>query len=80
MRRVVAFGAHVIRAARLVLSDRRIPRPLKGLLIVGALPIPGPLDEAVLLVASGVLFAFYRKPMREAWERSRRSGHDLARS
>lgn len=71
MKRGVAFGAHVIRAARLLLADRRIPRPLRGLLVVGALPIPGPFDEAVLLVAGGILYAFYRDPMRQAWRRSR---------
>jgi hypothetical protein len=71
MRRLVSLGAHVIRAARLVLNDRRIPRPLKGLLVLGALPIPGPFDEAILLVTGGLLYAFYRQPMREAWQRSR---------
>lgn len=71
MKRGVAFGAHVIRAARLLLTDRRIPRPLRGLLVVGALPIPGPFDEAILLVAGSVLYAFYREPMRQAWRRSR---------
>jgi hypothetical protein len=66
----VAFGAHVVRAARLILTDRRIPRPLRGLLVLGALPVPGPVDEAVLLLAGGLLYAFYREPMREAWQRS----------
>jgi hypothetical protein len=35
--------------------------------MVGVLPVPGPFDEAVLLVAAGLLFAGYRQPMREAW-------------
>jgi hypothetical protein len=70
-RRVVAFGAHIVRAARLVLTDRRIPRPLKGLLVLGAMPIPGPFDEAILLLAGGLLYTFYRQPMREAWQGSR---------
>jgi hypothetical protein len=65
---LVAFVAHAIRAARLLVTDGRIPRPLRGLVIVGALPIPGPVDEAVLLLAAGVLYAFYREPMREAWQ------------
>jgi hypothetical protein len=34
---------------------------------VGLLPVPGPLDEAVLLFVAAVLFAFYRDTMREAW-------------
>jgi hypothetical protein len=36
------------------------------------LPIPGPFDEAVLLLVAPVLFAFYREPMREAWLRALR--------
>lgn len=32
--------------------------------------MPGPVDEALLLLAAGLLFAFYREPMREAWHRS----------
>jgi hypothetical protein len=31
------------------------------------LPIPGPFDEAVLLLVAVPLFAFYREPMRDAW-------------
>jgi hypothetical protein len=31
------------------------------------LPIPGPFDEAILLVVAPLLFIFYPGPMREAW-------------
>jgi hypothetical protein len=31
------------------------------------LPVPGPFDELVLLLVAGVLFVFYRAPLREAW-------------
>ena len=31
------------------------------------LPIPGPLDELVLLIVGGVLWLFYRDQLREAW-------------
>jgi hypothetical protein len=34
---------------------------------LGAMPIPGPFDEAVLLVAALLLFVFYRPVLREAW-------------
>jgi len=34
------------------------------------MPIPGPIDEVVLLLVAPVLVAFYREPMREAWERA----------
>jgi hypothetical protein len=60
-----------MRAARLLANDRRIPRPVRGLVVVGALPIPGPVDEVVLLFAAGILYTFYREPMREAWQQAR---------
>jgi hypothetical protein len=39
---------------------------------IALLPIPGPADEAILLVLAPVLLAFYREPMREAWREARR--------
>jgi hypothetical protein len=56
-----------VRAARLVARDGRIPRPLRGLAAFGLLPIPGPLDEAVLLLVAGALWAFYRDELAAAW-------------
>jgi hypothetical protein len=35
--------------------------------VVGLLPIPGPFDEAILLLVAALLFTFYRRSMREAW-------------
>jgi hypothetical protein len=64
------FGRRVIRATRLLVRDGRIPRPLRWLAGIALLPIPGPVDEAVLLVLAPVLFVFYRGPMREAWRRA----------
>jgi hypothetical protein len=61
---------HTIGAVRLLVRDRRIPRPLRGLIALGLLPIPGPIDEAVLLLAALVLALFYRRPLREAWHSS----------
>jgi hypothetical protein len=57
-------------AVKLLVRDDRIPRPLKWLTALGLLPVPGPFDEAVLLVVAAVLFAFYRRPLRDAWEAS----------
>lgn len=50
--------------------DKRIPRPLRWCLAVGLLPIPGPFDEAVLLIVALPLFIFYRGRMRDAWEKA----------
>jgi hypothetical protein len=37
---------------------------------VGLLPIPGPFDEAVLLITTIPLALFYREPLTDAWRRS----------
>ena len=50
--------------------DGRIPKPLRWLAALGLLPIPGPFDEAVLLLIAPPLFIFYRGPMRDAWRRA----------
>jgi hypothetical protein len=63
----VRGAKRAIRAVRILARDDRIPRPLKWLVVLGVAPIPGPLDEAVLLIAASLLYAFYRRPMREAW-------------
>jgi hypothetical protein len=64
------FIAHAIGATRLLVTDARIPRPLRWLAALGLLPIPGPFDEAVLLLVAAPLFVFYREPMRDAWRRA----------
>jgi hypothetical protein len=38
--------------------------------VIGLLPVPGPLDEAVLLVVAALLWAFYRDRLAEAWRRA----------
>ena len=67
MRTAGRFLSHTIRAVRLLARDQRIPRPIRGLIAFGLLPIPGPVDEAVLLLVAGVLALFYRAPLRDAW-------------
>jgi len=57
----------LIRVVRTLATDERIPRPLRWLVVAGALPIPGPVDEIVLLVAAAPLLLFYRPLLREAW-------------
>ena len=53
--------------------DRRIPKPLRWIAGLALLPIPGPVDEVVLLIIAPILFVLYREPMREAWQRADRS-------
>ena len=68
MRATRVFTLRTIRATRAVVVDRRIPRPLRWAGGLALLPIPGPFDEAVLLLVAVPLFAFYRGPLREAWQ------------
>jgi hypothetical protein len=56
-----------VRAVRLVIRHDRIPRWLRWLAALGLLPIPGPFDEAVLLLVALILFVFYRQELRQAW-------------
>jgi hypothetical protein len=67
VRRVAASIARAVRATRLLVNDRRVPRALRWLAGLALLPIPGPFDEVVLLLLAAVLWAFHRTPMREAW-------------
>ena len=64
---MAALLKRTARAVRLVIRHDRIPRPLRWLAALGLLPIPGPFDEAVLLLVALILFVFYRKELRQAW-------------
>jgi hypothetical protein len=64
------FFGRLVRAVRIVLADRRIPRPIRWAGAVGLLPVPGPFDEAVLLLVGAVLWLFYRDRLTEAWRRT----------
>jgi hypothetical protein len=64
---VGAFIKRTAHAVRLVIRHDRIPRPLRWLAAFGLLPIPGPFDEAVLLLLALILFVFYRQQLRQAW-------------
>ena len=70
MQKARAFTARAIYAARLLARDDRIPNLLRWLALVGLLPIPGPLDEALLLIVAPFLLVFAREPMRDAWRRA----------
>ena len=57
----------LLRAVKLLARDGRIPKPLRGLAAFGLLPIPGPVDEAALVLVGAVLWVFYRRTLHEAW-------------
>jgi hypothetical protein len=58
---------HLYRAVAALARDNRIPKPLRAAAAVGALPVPGPLDEAVLVLVGVILWAFYRDRLAAAW-------------
>jgi hypothetical protein len=64
---MTAAARRLIQAVKLLARDGRIPKPLRALAAFGLLPIPGPVDEAVLFIVGLLLLAFYRSPLREAW-------------
>jgi len=70
VRNVLRFFGRVIRAVRIAATDKRIPRPLRYLAAIGIAPIPGPIDEALLLIVAIPLALFYRRPLAEAWGRA----------
>jgi len=62
-----AFIAATVRAAGILVRDQRIPKLLRSVGCIALLPIPGPVDEAVLLLLAPLLLIFYRQQMIEAW-------------
>ena len=67
---MIAAARRLIRAVKILARDGRIPKPLRGLAAFGLLPIPGPVDEAVLVIVGLLLWISYRKPLREAWSQA----------
>jgi hypothetical protein len=53
---------------KIVVGHRGIPRPLRWLAGFALLPIPGPFDEAVLLIVAAILFVLYRRELQQAWK------------
>ncbi len=74
MRRMLNLLKRTIRAVRFASTDKRIPRSLRWLGALGVAPIPGPFDEALLLVVAVPLALFYRGPLAEAWNRAAING------
>jgi hypothetical protein len=71
MERARELGARTIGALKLLARDTRIPKPLRWVAGLALLPIPGPVDEVVLMVVAPILLVFYREPMRRAWQQAR---------
>ena len=63
----MAFVRRAARAVRLLAKDGGLPRWLRALAAVGIAPIPGPFDEAVLLVVAAILWVGYRERLHAAW-------------
>jgi hypothetical protein len=61
------FARRAVRAVRILARDGSLPRWLRALAAVGVAPIPGPFDEAVLLVVAAILWLGYRDRLRAAW-------------
>jgi hypothetical protein len=72
MRSFAAFLKRTAKAVRIVLRHGGVPRPIRWLAAFGLAPIPGPIDEAVLLLVAAILFVFYRRELREAWKQAGR--------
>jgi hypothetical protein len=60
------FLMRLIRTMKALAGDDRIPKPLRWVAGIALLPIPGPVDEIVLILIAPA-FLLYRKPLREAW-------------
>jgi hypothetical protein len=56
-----------VRAVRILARDGGLPRWLRGLAAVGIAPIPGPFDEAVLVIVAVILWVGYRERLHAAW-------------
>ena len=63
------FLLRLIRVMKILARDKRIPKPLRWVAGIALLPIPGPVDEIVLILIAPV-FLLYRVPLREAWSRA----------
>jgi hypothetical protein len=64
LQRSKAFLFRLIRAMKTLARDERIPKPLRWVAGLALLPIPGPVDEIVLILLAPV-FLLYREPLRE---------------
>jgi hypothetical protein len=62
------FVRRTVRAVRILARDGGLPRWLRVLGAAGLAPIPGPFDEALLIVVAAILWLGYRERLRAAWQ------------
>lgn len=58
--------ARAARVARSLARDPRLPRPVRWLLMLSLLPVPGPFDELAGLLVLGLIALWWRPVLREA--------------
>lgn len=57
--------------ARALLKHPSIPRPVRWLLILALIPIPGPIDEIAAVLVLLILVAFHRQLLVKTWQEIR---------
>jgi hypothetical protein len=67
VRKIASNVTRTVRAVRALARDGGLPRWLRALAAIGVAPIPGPFDEAILLVVAAILWLGYRERLRKAW-------------
>ena len=60
--------ARCLRAGRILVRDEKIPRPVRWAGAFALMPIPGPVDEAMLVAVCAVAWLLYRDRLRQAWQ------------
>ena len=63
-----------LRVAKRLVKEPHLPRPLRWLLVFALLPIPGPIDEAALLLAALTIAVFYRPRFKALLAEERNKG------
>lgn len=61
-----------LRVAKRLVKEPHLPRPLRALIAFALLPIPGPVDEAALVVAALTIAVFYRPRFKTLLDEERR--------
>lgn len=57
----------LLKLAKLLARDPRVPRPVRALILVGLLPVPGPFEEAVLVGSLALLLVIRPGLIRTLW-------------